>query len=102
MEVEALHGAVSLWARLDVLKPATSNGVETIDTNFEEGNVKDLKATWRLKKVDAQRTELTLEVFLNPKLPLPSRLVNEQNVEGSALGVLAMRTRVEGAAAANK
>jgi ribosome-associated toxin RatA of RatAB toxin-antitoxin module len=98
MEVEALHGAVHMWARVDVPKPAMVDGTETYETKFLDGNVKDFQATWRLKKVDDAKTELSLEVFLNPKIPLPDGLVNGENLDGSANGVDAMRTRVESAA----
>jgi len=95
MEVEALHGAVKLWARVEMSKQVAADGVETYASKFVEGNVKDFHAVWQLKKIDDGHTQLSLEVFLYPNLPMPSRLMNEQNMEKSALGVLAMRTRAE-------
>jgi ribosome-associated toxin RatA of RatAB toxin-antitoxin module len=95
MEVEALHGAITMWARLDVKKPVRQGDVETIDTSFLQGNVKNLYASWKLERVDDQKTKLTLEVFLDPKLPLPNGIVNRENLDGSAAGVLAMKARVE-------
>jgi ribosome-associated toxin RatA of RatAB toxin-antitoxin module len=95
MEVSALHGAVSLWARIEVPKPTTVDGVETYETKYVDGNVKDLKAIWRLKRVDDAQTSLSLEVFLNPKLPLPKRLVNKENLDGSAAAVIAAKGRIE-------
>jgi ribosome-associated toxin RatA of RatAB toxin-antitoxin module len=98
MEVSALHGAVKMWARLEVPKPAVSDGVETVEMRFVEGNVKELRGTWRMKALEGDKTELTLEIFLHPSLPLPNGLLNEQNVEGAVKGVKAMRDRVEKAA----
>lgn len=98
MEIEALHGAVHLWARVEVPKPSIVDGRETYPTRFLEGNVRDFQATWRLRKIDEAKTELSLEVFLHPKIPLPDSLVNEENLDGSASGVSAMRTRIEAAA----
>jgi ribosome-associated toxin RatA of RatAB toxin-antitoxin module len=98
MEVEALHGAVHMWARIDVPKPAVADGLETYDTKFLDGNVRDFKAIWRLRKVDDAKTQLSLEVFLNPKIPLPDGLINGENLSGSAKGVAAMRSRIEAAA----
>jgi ribosome-associated toxin RatA of RatAB toxin-antitoxin module len=96
MEVEALHGAVKMWARVEVpRKPAVVDGVETYETQFLDGNVQEFKAIWRLRPVDDGSTELSLEVFLEPKLPLPSDLINRENLNGSAAGVLAMRARAE-------
>jgi hypothetical protein len=97
MEIEALHGAVTMWARIEVPKPTIDeNGVETYATTFiKGGNVKDFQAIWRMKKLDEGHTELSLEVFLQPSITLPAELQNDENVEGSAKGVLAMRDRAE-------
>lgn len=95
MEVYALRGAARMWARMAVTKAAWKNGLETYDVAFIEGNVRDFHATWRLREVDGAHTELELEVFLQPKLPLPARLLNRENLEGAVKGVVAMRNRVE-------
>jgi ribosome-associated toxin RatA of RatAB toxin-antitoxin module len=102
MEVEALHGAVKMWARMSVAQPRVVDGVEIVDIGFVEGNVRDFSATWSLKAVDAAHTELTLEVFLQPKLPLPASILNDENVTGALKGVAAMRTRVEQVRTAQK
>jgi ribosome-associated toxin RatA of RatAB toxin-antitoxin module len=95
MQVEALHGAVQMWARLDVKKPVQLDGREVIETAFLDGNVKELSARWAMKRIDDARTELMLEVFLEPRLPLPVTLLNRENLDGSANGVFAMKTRSE-------
>ena len=98
MQVEALHGALSMWARVDVKRPHTDDGVESIEAKMLEGNVKELRAAWRLVRLDERRTRLTLEVFLNPKVPVPEGLLNAENLDGSAAGVLALKARAEGTA----
>jgi ribosome-associated toxin RatA of RatAB toxin-antitoxin module len=95
MEVAALHGAVRLWARIDAKKPVKMGEVEIHELAFVEGNVNELSAIWRLKPIDARTTELSLEIFLHPKLPLPARMINEENVGGSAMGATAVRARAE-------
>lgn len=97
MEISALHGALRMWARVEVPKPVVTDGVETYETKFVDGNVRDFKAIWRLKKIDETSTELSLEVFLHPKIPMPTKLINDENVSGSAKGVAAMRARAESA-----
>lgn len=97
MQVEALHGAMQMWARLDVKKPAQIDGREVIETSFLDGNVKELSARWAMKRIDDGNTELMLEVFLEPRLPLPVSLLNSENLDGSANGVFAMKMRSEGA-----
>jgi ribosome-associated toxin RatA of RatAB toxin-antitoxin module len=95
MEVEALYGAVKMWARVELGKPTVEDGVETHETRFVEGNVEEFKAIWRLKAVDAEHTSLSLEVFLKPKIPLPKNLLNQENLDGSVKGVMAMKARAE-------
>jgi ribosome-associated toxin RatA of RatAB toxin-antitoxin module len=95
MEVSALHGAMKMWARVEMPKPIFIEGVETYASRMLAGNVHDLQAIWRLETIDAQQTRLSLEVFLKPKLPLPKSLVNAENLEGSASAIAAMRARIE-------
>lgn len=96
MEVVALHGAVKMWTRIELPKPTKVDGVETHESRFVDGNVKDFKAIWRLKKIDRDHTELSLEIFLQPDIPLPTSLINGENLKGSKQGVLAMKDRLEG------
>jgi ribosome-associated toxin RatA of RatAB toxin-antitoxin module len=94
-EISVLHGALKLWARFEMQKARMVDGVELHAARFIEGNVHEFTASWRLKKIDDKSTELTLDVFLNPKLPLPKSVINQENLTGSAGGVDAMRTRIE-------
>lgn len=100
MEIEALHGAVRLWVQIEIPRPTIVDDVETYESRFVKGNVKEFKAIWRLRRIDDDATELSLEVFLQPLLPLPTALVNRGNVGGSMKGATAMRARIEGAAPA--
>ena len=99
MEIEALHGAVKMWVEIEFPKPTIVDGVETHESRFVKGNVDEFKAIWRLRKIDDSATELSLEVFLQPSIPLPTSLMNSENVSGSLKGVMAMRGRIEGTAA---
>ncbi|WP_437941134.1 type II toxin-antitoxin system RatA family toxin [Sorangium sp. So ce341] len=102
MEVSALQGAVTMWARIEIQKPVLVDGVETYASRFVAGNVKDLQATWQLEKIDARTTRVSLEVFLRPKLPLPKSLLNAENLDGSARAVAAVRARAEQAQDGNR
>lgn len=99
MEIDVLHGALSMWARVEVPKPVTDGDVETITMRFVEGNVRELSGGWRIRRVDDERTELTLEIFLKPTIPLPASVLNDENISGAVKGVVAMRDRIEKAAA---
>jgi ribosome-associated toxin RatA of RatAB toxin-antitoxin module len=98
MEIEALNGAVTFWTRIDMPRqPVMVDGTEVYEAKMLDGNVKDFKAIWRVKKIDDASTELSLEVFLQPRLPLPTSILNSENLKGASSGVTAMRARIEGA-----
>jgi ribosome-associated toxin RatA of RatAB toxin-antitoxin module len=99
MEIEALYGAVKMWVEIEFPRPTIVDGVEIHESHFVKGNVKDFKAIWRLRKLDEATTEISLEVFLQPSIPMPANLMNGENLGGSVKGVIAMRARIEGAAA---
>ncbi len=101
MEIEALNGLVIMWVEMEFPKPSIVDGVEIIESKLIKGNVDDFKAIWRLRPIDELTTELSLEVFLQPSIPLPTSLINSENVGGSLKGVMAMRGRIEGAGAAH-
>jgi len=94
LEVTAMHGALKMWARVEMQKARIADGVEIHEARMLDGNVKDFKATWFLQQV-GDSTKLSLEVFLVPKLPLPNSILNSENMSGSARGVSAMRSRIE-------
>lgn len=100
MEIEALHGAVRLWVEMEIPRPTIAGGLETYESRFVKGNVKEFKAIWRLRRLDDAATELSLEVFLQPLIPLPTALVNKGNLAGAVRGVRAIRARIESAAEA--
>ena len=94
MQWAALHGAIKLWARFDLI-PRKEGEAEVWESSFIDGNVKEAYALWRIEPIDDTRTQLTLEVFLHPKLPVPSELLNEENLDAALKGVTAMRKRCE-------
>lgn len=94
MQWETLHGAVTLWARL-TLTPTEDGDAEIWTTEFVDGNVDEAYAAWRIEPTDDGKTKLTVETFLDPKLPVPQSLLNEENVEAAIKAVKAMRDRCE-------
>lgn len=102
MRISAVNGVVKMWARLEVAKPVMEDGAETYRSRYVDGNIKDLQATWSVKRVDDGTTQLAVEVFMHPKLPLPSSVVNGENLEGARKAVLAFKARAEGRKVAQK
>jgi ribosome-associated toxin RatA of RatAB toxin-antitoxin module len=95
LDFEALHGAVKMWARFESPKPVKEDHVEVIRTRFVDGNVKDFRAIWRMRAVDSDTTELSFQIFIHPGIPVPTSLLNEENISGSAKGIIATRAWIE-------
>ena len=96
MEVAALSGLITMWTKIEMQVARQVGNIETHESRFLDGNVDDFVAIWRLRKIDSGHTEMSLEVFLEPSLPLPDSLINSENVGGAFDGVVAMRDRIEG------
>lgn len=102
MKWVALHGAMKMWARFD-MSSAQKNGAEEVyRSKLREGNVRAAVAIWRMSPVGTNRTKLSLEVFLQPRGPIPDTLLNDENVSGAMKGVKAMRDHCEQLAAGTK
>ncbi|MFO0588548.1 MAG: SRPBCC family protein [Polyangiaceae bacterium] len=96
MEITTLGGIAKMFANIEVLNK--KDGLtETHEAKFLDGNVKEFKAIWTLTKVDDAHTEVTLQVFLHPAIPLPDFIVNKANLDGAKKGVIAMKKRIEAA-----
>jgi ribosome-associated toxin RatA of RatAB toxin-antitoxin module len=78
LEVPILGGASKIWAVVRFSPPKTEGDQEVIRGRLVKGNVKRLDATWRLKKVDDQKSDLTLELLIVPDLPAPKSLITKE------------------------
>ncbi len=97
LQVPILHGAASVWAvtRFGAIT-REPNGTERLEGKMEgEGNVDDLRATWRLVPVDDETTIVKLELLIVPKLPLPGSLVTGELEYAADQAVSATRERAE-------
>lgn len=74
LQVPIMKGAVKIWAIVRFNAPRTTEHGEVISGRMVKGNVKRLDASWRIKRLDEKRTELTLELLILPKIPIPDGL----------------------------
>lgn len=78
LQVPIMKGAVKIWAIVRFDPPKADGADEVVTGTLVKGNVERLDARWRIKRLDAERTELTLELQIVPKLPVPEGLrINE-------------------------
>ena len=94
-ELTALHGTVRMWAHIKLPKPTVVDGVETYAGELVEGNVKAYEPRWQLRPVGDKATQMTVELFLEPKFFMPESWLNQKNVEAARTAALAMKLRVE-------
>ena len=96
LQVPILKGAAKVWAVVRFDPPKTLNDdEEVIAATMVKGNVKRLDATWRIKKIDADNTQLNLELLIVPKLPVPGSLVTGEVAYAADEAVTGSRNRAE-------
>jgi hypothetical protein len=75
LEVPILKGAAHIWAILRFDPPKKDGDVETISGRMIKGNVDNLEAKWKISKTADGETELRLEFFVDPTIPVPDSLL---------------------------
>jgi ribosome-associated toxin RatA of RatAB toxin-antitoxin module len=97
LQVPILKGAAKVWGvvRFEPAKPDGDG--EVIVGRLVKGNVKRLDARWRISKIDADSTNLNLEILIVPDfpIPLPSSLVTGEAAFAADKAVEGMRNRSE-------
>src|SRR5687768_899446 len=68
LQVPILKGAAKVWAVVRFDPPKSVGGDEVIEAHMVKGNVKRLDAKWIIKKIDAENTQLHLEMLIVPDL----------------------------------
>jgi ribosome-associated toxin RatA of RatAB toxin-antitoxin module len=96
LQVPILKGAAKVWAVVRFDPPKTVNAdEEVVAASMVKGNVKRLDATWRIKKIDDENTQLNLELLIVPKLPVPGSLVTGEVAYAADEAVTGSRNRAE-------
>jgi hypothetical protein len=96
LQAAILHGAATLWAVVRFGQPAPDGAGEKIEgKKTGPANLDDLRATWKLYPIDANRTLLKLEFLMVPSLPLPGSVITPQLEESAEDAVRGCRERAE-------
>jgi ribosome-associated toxin RatA of RatAB toxin-antitoxin module len=95
LQVPILKGAAKIWAVVRFEPVKSINGEDVIMGSMVKGNVKRLDATWRIKKIDTDNTQLNLELLIVPKLPVPGSLVTGEVAYAADEAVKGSRNRSE-------
>ena len=95
LEVPILNGVGTIWAVVRFSPPETQGNQEIIRGRMVKGNVKRLDATWRIEKVDAKNSVLTLELLMVPDLPAPKSMISNELRKAAGKAVNAARNEAE-------
>jgi ribosome-associated toxin RatA of RatAB toxin-antitoxin module len=95
LQVPILHGAATFWAVENFSAPAAEGKGEKVVGVMEKGNMGDFKATWRFRAVDDKHAIVSLDIYLEPKLPVSSALVSEEERDAAADGVRGIKAHAE-------
>jgi ribosome-associated toxin RatA of RatAB toxin-antitoxin module len=95
LEVPILNGAGTIWAVVRFSPPETQGNQEIIRGRMVKGNVKRLDATWRIEKIDAKNSVLTLELLMVPDLPAPRSMISNELRKAAGKAVNAARNEAE-------
>jgi hypothetical protein len=96
LRVPILEGAARIWALMRFDPPRKVSGDEyVVNAKMLKGNIKRFEATYRIKRIDAQNTQLNLEMLIVPSLPVPGSLVTTEVTKASDRAVCSLRNGTE-------
>jgi ribosome-associated toxin RatA of RatAB toxin-antitoxin module len=95
LEVPILSGFSTVWAVVRFEAPEAKGNQHIIRGRLVRGNVRRLDATWRIEKIDEQKSVLTLELLMVPKLPAPTSVVSAELRKAAGKAVNAARNEAE-------
>ena len=92
---KGLGGWSTIWAIIRFQTPVARGNQYVIRGRLLRGNVKRLDMTWRIEKVDEQKSVLTLELSMIPSFPAPASVVTAELRKAAGKAVNAARNEAE-------
>lgn len=100
MEAAAAHGAITLWVQMKLKAETLPDQTRVITGKFVKGNVTTLHAIWKVAPLDTKRSAVSFEVLLDPDLPLPDSMIDNENEKAARQSMKALRKIATAAASA--
>ncbi len=100
LEIPILHGLTKIWAVIRFPPPLREGNALVVRGKMVKGNVKRLDVTWRIEALEPSWTQLTAELVLDLKLPVPRAAVLKTVKRAAAQAVKGARGEAERRAAA--
>jgi hypothetical protein len=83
LRVPILNGRSRVNGTLRFDPPRREGDEVVVVGRMIDGNVRRFDATFRLRKIDDESTQLNLEMVIEPKLPVPTALVTRETADAS-------------------
>jgi ribosome-associated toxin RatA of RatAB toxin-antitoxin module len=91
VQVSILHGAAKIWAELKLRPRQAGGATRMIEATMLKGNVSHFEASWEVTPFDPQRTLVAFQIFVDPEMPVPESLINNENQKNARKAVRALR-----------
>jgi hypothetical protein len=99
IQIEVLHGVVTLWdiARFSAPKELAP-GLETVEGHMVrgKGNVDDMNVVWTLRALGDDWTVLKVDLLLKPGIPAPQWALDEELRDSARYAVDSIHDRAQG------
>jgi hypothetical protein len=95
LQVPILKGAAKIWGVVRIEPIRSTNGEQVVTGHLFKGNVQRLDATWRIRSVGDRRTNVSLELLIVPKFPVPNSIVTGEVAYAADKAVTGVRDRAE-------
>lgn len=94
LEISILYDTATLWCQLRMTSRTEDDGRRIIATRYMDGNVERFHARWELRPTEDGGTEVTLQLGVDPGVPVPDSAVTDENVRVARKGLRALLRRV--------
>jgi ribosome-associated toxin RatA of RatAB toxin-antitoxin module len=94
IKVSVMHGATNLWAEVK-LHPRPGDGpTRVIEGAMTKGNMDHFEALWEVTPVEGG-TLVAFQILVDPSIPLPASLINDENQASARKTLRALRTLLQ-------
>ncbi len=96
LEVSILKGAKTLWTNAKVyeLRPQGKTRIVEAKMIRGKGNMGQFAARWEVTPIDTGRTLVQFRLIVDPDLPVPHSLIDEQNMKAASHAIKALRKKL--------
>lgn len=94
VQASVARGLGTLWAQLNIRPRRPEGNTQVIEASLVEGNVDIMSARWEITPLDHGRTLVMFRILVDPKFPVPTGLLEHENLKIARRTVAGVRKRV--------